>query len=1250
MPTNKPVLPPPLKGAEARKWRAKLANAAARRDETLRSLKFPLDLGGRLPDWRSAFALHAVVACDGGGSLIRLLYTLWLNGFRVFSKFSATDAFRNMRVLDDAGWLAQLDGDLTLAREQFVPSNIFQRILIAPRAVNGKDPSFRAEVIATEYAKYFCKGKHGEAVPPTERALFDAIGQQLAKRFAGWREVRENPVDAARCIEAAMSKALGGVPDSLAERIAGVRTYDPATIAFDSSMVLPPDGVAGVEPHLFVARQIAEARAAGLNEKGPLTKHVQLAMSGDANHGGLSWLFSKGLRYLKTVSIEDFCADYDIPAEHRGCADAVLAAAKTIPDASSSFLGGTGYADYRSAIGGTLGSWIANYINRLESLDQVLSCAVEPLQLPDALLLDERIFEEAGVTPAEILSLAERCSGEDRLAAQAALARLYGRVPGVSAADVAIVEAYNSLVDTTAGLLSVVTEAVSRAISMAEARHEDELADELRKTHVFKTPDWLKRLERLNRLDLSPVRPDEEIATAASRFNLLHEAMRRHYDGIAAWASQTGETMSPLERLAAREAGYARQKKKRSNPDEQAFRACLDMIGKPARRCSEPTLRRVADYFKSQEVFASEHDLNRYFFNRTGMLYKSLYDSNPRFPFAITSGSFSRAKEVIYGFGEFLRVFRAEVMAESPLVLQHVLDLYRLERGWYAMLLTGFPDEIPTTLALPDEVADVFNLPLPILLRLQGEKTPSPVMRKIFNHYYSELEDLAAVLLRPRFFLRAKFARSGDNALRYAPATGTWNAPDRIYETAKPIGETMRRLERAFGRRGEIDPAAALGHLCESCEALEAPEIRAYLRQAPHDWYFPFPGGERVAGIEVAKGNIGRRLAAVEGFRLIGAPGYKGVLDRMLSDPDAVKVSDMAILFDQAFEQSAVRGEDGCIAVTVKPLSATINLVVPVKETEEETHGQIFTRYMAVDLGERGLAYAVFDAASHELVDKGHVKIPSIRQLVKDDRAGKRRKSAINKFRAAYDPAEERRRENIVGDFSNAINRLMAAFDAFPVFEYSGASSSAADRVFAAVEERYLFSSTPTVNAARQSYWLGANHWKHASLTQTKFDKATGKKGTAIEALSLFPGTGVSSYGNSQVCSCCGRNPIDTIRDDGKKAGGAFLVAADGTIALTNGRIRILTSAAQGDRAQYRRRNERTPLELPIKGAAIALDDLLKLARRNLRQAPRVRQSANSTISVYQCLYTDCSKSLNADENAAFNIATKFRENRPRIS
>lgn len=1237
-----------MSGAAARQWRAKLANAAARRDETLRSLKFPLDLGDASVDWQQAFALHAVVACDGDGSLIRLLYTLWLNGFRVFPKFSATDAFRNAQVLDDAGWLSGIGDELTVARPHFVPSNIFQRILIAPRAVNGKDSAFKADVVATEYAKFFCKGKSGDAIPTVERTLFDAIGRALEGRFKDWREVREHPVDAAGCIEAATKDVLGSVPGSLTARIAAVRAYSPSTIAFDPAMVLSTDGIVGVEPHLFVARQLADGRAmAGLSDKGPLTKHVQFGMSGDGNHGGLSWLFGKGLQYLKTTDTATFCVDFDVPAEHRARAEAVLEAARSIPDASSTFLGGAGYADYRSAIGGTLGSWIANYINRLDSLDQVLSAPIEPLVLPEALLADDRIFAEAAVTSDEIQRLISQCGGEARTAAQAALARLYGQAAGATAKDVAVLEEYNSLVDTTAGLLSVVEEVVSRAIAMAEARHEDALADTLRKTCAFKTPAWLKRLEKLNRLNLSAVRADDEIAAAADRFNRLHEAMHQHYQSIAAWATQTGETLSPLVRIAAREEGYAKAKKKKANPDEQAFRACLDMLGKPARRCSDATLRRVADYFRAAGIFADEHDLNRYFFNRTGMLYKSLYDTNPRFPFAITSGSLANAKEIVFGFGELVRAFRNEVMAESPLVLQRVMDLYRLERAWFAMLLTGFPDEIPATLALPSAVADVFNLPLPLRLRLQGDKVSSPVMRKIFNHYYMELESLAAVLLRPKFFLRAKFARSGDNALRYVPVAGEWKVPDRLYETQKPIGVAMRRLEGGFGKRGPLDTVAALTHFCETAETLEASEIRAYLRQAPHDWAFPFPGGEPQTGIEVAKGSVGKRLAPVPGYRLIGAPGYKGVLDRMLADPEAVKVSDMNILFDQAFEQSAVRAADGRIVASIKPTSVSINVVIPVKETEEETFGQLFSRYVALDLGERGLAYAVFDAASHSLVDKGRIKIASIRQLVKDDRAGKRRRSEINKFRAAYDPAEERRRENIVGDFCNAINGLMAQHDAFPVFEYSGAGSRAADRVFAAVEERYLFSTTPTVNSARQSYWLGANHWKHGTLQQAKFDKTAGKKGAAIEALSLFPGTGVSSYGNSQKCSCCGRNPVDTIREDAKKAGNVFPVGPDGTIALANGRIRVLTSAAPSDRAQHRRRNERTPLTLPIKGAAISLDDLIKLVRRNLRQAPRSRQSRDSSASVYQCLYVDCGKTLNADENSAFNVGTKFRESRP---
>lgn len=1238
---------PSSSGVEARRWRKQLAATARRSDDTIRTLKFPLEIERPEQYWPAAQALHATVASDAEGSLIHYLYVLLLNGFRVFGKQAETESFRNQAVLDDAGWLQSMSGhwSLTVAAATFVPSEIYKRLLFAPRAVGGKDSGFKAATITVEYAKFFCAGKHSENIPEPEAALFNAIGEAMEVRFGSWKELTSQPVEGAKVIDAVLAE-LGYTTNSLLlyQRLAALRPSEPAgTVAFDDAAPVFAD-TAGIAPHMIVSRALAAGRCKGLSAKPELTKFAQAFFTGDANHGGAAWVFGKGLIYFQDTEIDDAMSDFGIPDDKRSAIEAVRFAAKAIPDASGSLFGGKNYASYRSSIGGTLGSWIANYITRLFELEAVLAEDIAPFVLPDALLADERMLAEANVSSEEIANMVSEI-GVRRPLAKQAIARLNGTEPGASRADIDAMESYNTLLSTLSGLLSAINEKIKKQIEIAN-RENDKFAQQAMEECLIAVPKWICRLDAINRLDLSVVAPEKELSEAVTEFELLHNTMHDHYADLLAWGQTTGQTLCPITRLAAREDQHIRNKDtaKKRPVAEQAARTSFNMLGKAGRECSEATMRRVADLFRP--IFADSADCNRYFHNRLGTLYKSNFDKNPRQPFAIPLSAVQNAESFMRDVAAFIADFREEVMAESPLSLTRVTDLYQLERALFAWRMTGLPDMVPTHLALPESLRDVFNLPMPIRMRLLSQNVSSHILRQIFNQYYVRLKALAAILLRDTFYLRCKFQQAGNNALIYAPGADDWHAPERLFSTTKPIGEAARAVFEALHKR-IISPLSATRMLAGS----DVPEtsVRAFLRQSPHDWYFPWSGQPAVEGLMVNKEGLAKRLAKQSAARLVGATAYKGILDTRLSDPASVEIGDVAIIFDQTFRQACVRGEDGKLVLTCEPQEAIVNLALPVTEYKEEPKPPTFTRYVAIDLGERGIGYAVFNAENDTLIETGKVPVRSMHRLVQDDRIGKRATSRINKFRAKFDRAEERRRENIVGDFCNAINRLMWYYDAFPVLEYSaGGASSSVDKVYDAVISRYLFNTTPSVDAQRQSYWCGASFWKHPQRLQYKYDATTGKKGKTPEPLSLFPGSGVSGYETSQRCSCCGRNPLSEIRDVAKANDNKFEIEEGGFVTLPSGTIRLYFSAPESERAEYRRRNERTPLSKPADAMQIKADDLIRLVRRNLRQAPASRQAKDTSISQYHCLYDDCGKVIHAEINAGINIGKKFAELAPK--
>ncbi|CAB3754129.1 type V CRISPR-associated protein Cas12c [Paraburkholderia humisilvae] len=1248
-----------VSGVAARQWRRSLAAKAERCDDSIRTLKFPLD--GANVEWHDALELHTIVAGDGRGSLIGLLYGLLLGGFRVFPKFAATEAFRNDSSLDDESWRAQvLDGSaLTVGKDHFIPSVIYKRLLTQPRAVGGKDAGFKPETIAIEYGKTFFPGKKPEMLAEPEKRLLTSIATALASHFPSWKAVAGNVGAAAGVIDVVLHDLGYPRPQtSLQARLASIKTYEPAgTIAFDADSVPPTGATEGIAPNLIVARALAIGRKCGLSDKKELTRFAQEFFTGDGNHAGLAWLFGKGLTdYLQVTEIERVFADFDVPVASQTFLRPVLEDARRLPAAEASFLGGKNYASYRSGIGGTLASWIANYVNRLCELEETLGEQISALVLPSPLLADEKLFEDIGTSPDEIANMSALAL-ERRESTRASLSRLNGvDTTAASGADITAIEEYNVLLDTLAGLLSSLAERIKKELEIAMDNDDGEVLARL-KTYDFETPTWVGRMGKINRLDLSPIDPANALDRASQDFAHLHNAMHAHYAQIRHWAEQTGQTLSPLSRLAVREQNAARHRTKPRNADEYALRACLDMIGRSARRCSEEGLRRVAQWFNARNIFAEPSHCNQYFFNRRGILYKSPFARTPRQPFPITREAVTNSQAILDALGEYLLQWREDVFAETPMRLAHVTDLFRVERAWFAMLLTGFPETIPSSVALVDQVKDVFSLPLPVRLRLTGDMVSSAVMRQIFNQYYSQLESLAAVLLRETFFCRAKFQRSGDNALLYASVDGAWNAPDRLYGSSKPIGEVMRRLERANEGRSQLPFPETLAYLCDTTEAMNAPEMMAFLRQAPHDWRYAI-GNEQAQTDEVQpfclsfdkQSGIGARLRRMPSARLVGAPAYKGVLDQMLVAPDTVTMGDIGILVDQYFTQATRRDDTGRVHVQLQPGRSVVTLAIPMTISKPQKAEPTFSRYMGIDLGERGIGYAVFDAATHTLIDKGVVKVKSMRRFVLDDKMNKR-KRGITKFRAAYDPAEERRRENVVGDFCHAINRLMWYYDAFPVLESTaGGASSGINRIYKAVAEHYLYSTTPTVDAVRKAYWTGASYWKHPFLQQFKFDRDSGKKSNAAEPLRMFPAVGVSAYGTSQECSCCGRNAVEDVRNmqkaAGNKKGLSMTIEEGGIVRLESGSIVLLVSEGEAAQQQARNRNERAPRVKPHTAGSISADDLIRLIARNLRRAPASRQSRDTTVSQYHCVYEDCAHTEHAEINAGINIGRRMRKSR----
>ena len=94
-------------------------------------------------------------------------------------------------------------------------------------------------------------------------------------------------------------------------------------------------------------------------------------------NNGLSWLFGRGLTYLRTKSCGAIAADLDIPSDAQCRIEQLKAFADAIPPTNPLFKSES-YAEFRGSVGGKLSSWVSNYWKRLQELKKLHA---QPLQI-----------------------------------------------------------------------------------------------------------------------------------------------------------------------------------------------------------------------------------------------------------------------------------------------------------------------------------------------------------------------------------------------------------------------------------------------------------------------------------------------------------------------------------------------------------------------------------------------------------------------------------------------------------------------------------------------------------------------------------------------------------------------------------------------------------------------------------------------------------------------------------------------------
>lgn len=1195
-------------GQDARTWKRRIALLAKRGKETVRTLQFPLDISSGdaqsipLNNFQSAYN---AIEGTGTGTLFDYWAKLHLAGFRFFPSAGAATIFRQQAIFNDPAWNASFCAKSGNDWPWFVPSKLFERFTKAPREVGKKDGStksvtFTPENVANECHVLLVGVSINDKTPQDQREFFQRMGDMLADKFDSWKSANADVVQPMRVLDAFL-KAEGLVLPSLgkmAEKY-GPTLPDYATIAWSD---LPQDACINVAPAVFArcASRYGEKIDSGLS------KYVQTQAT-TPNVTALSWLFGKGVEYFRTVPIDTIMVELDVPSHAKSAIQSVKAGALALPDIN--VFGKKNYATFRPNFGGKIDSWISNYSSRLLLL-KTLIAEIEPgFELPDAVYENPTLMSGIDMSVAELKELVAAVYSNAE-SAGSAVDVLLGQSVGDIDAAITNFERFSSLLDSLAGSLNTMTSRYERAVDIA-GKDQDQIEKLL--DCKITIPKWCKSVPKLVGISGGLPNVEKDIEVLNTTFTDVRAKMHARYERIIAYVESRGGKTDVYAAMEARELEQLK-KLKAPTPERghvQARRAVLHRIGRAVQNCSEVTKQKFCAMVLEKGVFENNSHLNTFIFNQKGAIYRSPFDRARHGQYKMNS-----AVLINTDWLEMVKTLSADLLSSK--VKGEVEDALRLERTVMQLNLSGIPAmDYPASLATPDIEVEI---PVAMGMQLSKPGVSVDVLQRSFNLYASVLSGLTFKLLRKAFVVKMRFGMSDDTQLIYTPKAREWNIPKQYLHAETGIGIASRIV-------GSTKPIEMVNEV----EKGAAEVLGEFMRQCPHDWFFdPVIGGAQVEGRGIEKGVVGKQRKFT-GYRLIGAPSYKSVLDKSLIGMSDIGRS--SVVIEIPYEQEITAD----FKVSVKQGEPIFTLSIPVTEritatVKDET--MLFDRFVAIDLGERGVGFAVFDAKTLEKIESGYRAIPDINNLVRRTQHYEQRPNDRQKFQAKFNVNLSELRENTVGNVCSQINRICAFYGAFPVTEYMVPDrlNKQVKSVYEAVVHRYIWSSTDAHKMARVQFWLGGEGWEHPYLKSVRDKKP----------LILSPGRGVSGKGTSQRCSCCGRNPIELLLEMKDKD----KIAVLGGKVKIGGEVLALFERTKETKEEFearRRLNKSATMDQELSPGNYTVEDLRAVLRKNLRRAPADGRSKDTSVSRYHCAFDDCGHKMHADENASINIGEKFK-------
>jgi hypothetical protein len=1238
------VVVPRHGGVHARDWRRKVAQSAVKPpDPPLRTLSFPLDIDLPTSLFPAADRLYNTVEGTGPGSLFHLLMCVHLAGVGVFQGVKEADSHRNESAFPDAQFRDAMKDELGINLPKLTPRNLYNRLKTPPK----KALSFDIETLAN-WIHTSCAGKSMDGwTPEPVRMVMNAAAEALTRCADNYKSLADDALVALAQVGEAIQRVCPSAPS-----LAVVMPGESAGVPLGYTGTVEPvtdDESTSYWLHHVIACLLRDTP----NAKPGEVQNALLSLENNAlsNLFGAALFNAKGdIGALRRCQQAELMALLGIPPKRDADATRLHAALQAI--AAPSLFQKAHYADYRPALGGKLRSWVANYLGRLKTLQaqtEALKGAQLPSAEPDAL---HQIVFGLGFSMEEIRTMAV-----DRDAAiaeaSACLAVLAGRDASRRPIECAEqLEMQLQLVRDIHGHFESIANQIRQQQEVAKQADLEpwQAALSVGDADIFVLPGITGGNEDAG----------EAIATINTR---LHSLLNSLSKLNAVVAENAGGLSDWLHNTAADELEKARAIPNRQlnegQANELAKRRLLSGIARFATRLSTTSAEVVWGWVKPVLAEGSGKLFNRLRHNQQGRFYVSPWSPARHQPLPVDFAVFDQT-DWIDSVGSLVEAVKAQLETEpSAALLQDYTEALR----FHTQLLIDTRNELIST----NRVRSAVNVEgLSVHYRIKVALSADTVGRKglsaLLTLFGSHLSKMRFAARREQFIVRQKFSRVGQDDLLYVPKAKQWAMPEKYRQAKGIIGQLLREgglapeagpidVRDVFAKAAKMPPETGVGHL---------------LRQLPHDWYLPIDFRDALAqemtGLPVGKETVRkpetiRKLVKKQAAKLIGPSTFLNQLSSMLVRQTESK--EWMLILDWTYRSSVVFA-DGLPSLHADLAGCQARVAVPVKPlpNEDEKIG-LFDNFVAIDLGERQIGYAVFNLAEALAADlpqpvmdpltqrpaNGAIRVPAVRGLINAVRSYRTKQSYNTKLRQNFDRRLEQLRENVGADIVQRIEALCARFDAFPVLESSVVNfqtgSRQLDLVYGDVVRHFTYSDVGAHGSQRAEHWMGADRWEHPYLLEQKFDAAAGKRGGAAKPLNLFPGASVNPARTSQTCTCCGRNAITALKDLGD---GQVVVADGGRVATEAGELRILSDLHYPD-AEFKaaRRNKvNLPLNKPMKPGRYAAKEVMTALRRTMRQKNPNVMARDTSQSRFQCAFADCGVTYHADQGAAINIGRKF--------